>query len=121
MVEKYCNNPQCDKIIGLGRKKYCSKLCRTRYSSLRRYNQLKDNEEFKIKRKEKNKKYYEANKEELKSKMRVYGMKYYFKKRDEKKKIEDQKRKSEEVITVTKTQNKKEENNNERSEETEIN
>jgi len=91
---KYCENPKCKKAIEGLRKKsiYCSQLCRTRHNAMKQYERLKDNEEYKKLRKIKNKKYYEDNKEELKAKMRVYGMEYFFRKRDEKRKqLEEQK------------------------------
>ncbi len=83
---------KCGKVILASRKnvKYCSEMCRTRDSALRQYNKLKDDNEYKKKRDEKNKKYYEEHKDELQARMRVYGMKYYFKKRDEKKKLKDE-------------------------------
>ena len=59
---------------------------------MRQYNRLKDNEEFKQYRKIKNKKYYQNNIEDLRARMRIYGMQYYFKNRDEKRKqLEEQK------------------------------
>jgi len=119
---RYCTNPKCNKVLDSRRLKYCSELCRARYNALLQYEKLRNNEEFKIKRKEKNKKYYEENKEELRNKMRVYGMQYYFKKRDEKKKIEEQTKKVEEILKeTTEVQSKKEETNNEDGGETEFN
>jgi sensor histidine kinase regulating citrate/malate metabolism len=110
--ERHCRNPRCNKILDPKRKRYCSELCRTRHSASLQYSKLKDNEEFKKKRTEKNKKYYEANKEELKAKMRVYGMAYFFRKRDEKKKLEEQKAETQPEIQPE-IQDKKEETQNE--------
>ena len=104
---RYCENPKCKKVLThLGRSKYCSEVCRTRHCAMRQYSKLKDNEEFKQYRKLKNKKYYEDNKEELKTKMRIYGMQYFFRKRDEKRKqLEEQKQneqnKTEQTINQT--------------------
>jgi hypothetical protein len=106
---RYCINPKCNKILSSRRKKYCSEICRTRYSASLQYSKLKDNEEFKKKRNEKNKKYWEEHKEELKPKMRVYGMAYFYRKRDEKRKIEEEQKKKAE----TEIQSKKEETKNE--------
>lgn len=92
---KRCLNPKCNKIIdGKKRSNYCSETCRTRHSSYRQYQKLKNNEEFRKKRNLNNLKYYEENKEILKPKMRVYGMKYFFRKRDERK-LEEEKKKFE--------------------------
>lgn len=95
ITERHCMNPKCDKVIGHGKKKYCSELCRSRDSAMRQYNKNRNDDGFKEKRKAKNKRYYEANKEDLKAKMRIYGMQYYFKKRDETKKIQEQVKKEE--------------------------
>jgi hypothetical protein len=91
---RYCKYSSCNKPIDDKRKhsKYCSELCRTRNSALRQYNKVKNDEEFKKKRNEKNRKYWEENKERLKPAMRDYGMKYFFKKRDERKKLEEDKK-----------------------------
>lgn len=74
-----CNN----MILKIGRRTYCSKLCRTRDGAIKQYNAKKDDEDFKKKRNQLNKIYYEKNKEALKARMRVYGMEYFFRKRDE--------------------------------------
>lgn len=104
---RYCKNPKCNKIIDNSRKKYyCSEICRTRHSSFRQYEKLKDNEEFKNKRNEKNRKYYKEHKEELKPRMRVYGIKYFHKKQNEKKKIEEQKKEPEGEGTIKKEETK---------------
>lgn len=89
---RYCQNKNCGKIIeSPTRKKYCSEVCQTRVSSLNYYNTIKDRPKFKIERAKKNKKLYEANIEERKAKMRVYGLKYYYKKQAEKKLKEEEK------------------------------
>jgi hypothetical protein len=107
---RHCKNPRCNKILDSPkRKKYCSEICRTRHSASLQYDKLRDNEEFKKKRAEKNKRYYETNKEELKAKMRIYGMAYFFRKRDEKKKLEEQQK----AETQPEIQNEKEEIQNE--------
>ena len=104
---RYCKNENCKKVLThSGRSKYCSEVCRTRWSALRQYNRLKDNEEFKQYRKIKNKKYYQNNIEDLRARMRIYGMQYYFKKRDEKRKqLEEQKQneqnKTEQTVSQT--------------------
>jgi len=91
-----CKNPKCNKIFDTLRKgrKYCSESCRARNNAVQQYEKLKNNEEFKKIRNEKNKKYYEINKEIIKPKMREYGMKYFFRKREEKK-LESQKKEGE--------------------------
>lgn len=71
-------------VINSEETRFCSKTCRLRYIALERYNRLKNNEEYKNKVKEKNKKYYQANKEKLKPIMREYGKAYYYKKREKK-------------------------------------
>ena len=89
---RHCNHPRCNKILEHSRKgsKYCSDACRTRHSALRQYEKVKNDEEYKNRRKEKNKKYYQEHKEDLKAKMRVYGMQYFYRKRDERKKLEEE-------------------------------
>ena len=91
-----CKNPKCNKIFDTLRrgKKYCSENCRQLHNAAQQYEKLRYNKEYKKMRNEKNRKYYEKNKEMIKPKMREYGMKYYFKKRDEKK-LEDEKKEEE--------------------------
>jgi hypothetical protein len=88
-----CKNPKCNKIFDALRKDklFCSEKCRQHYNTAIQYEKLRYNEDYKKKRNEKNRKYYEENKEMIKPKMREYGMKYFFRKREEKK-IEEEKR-----------------------------
>jgi L-lactate utilization protein LutC len=83
-----CANQKCNKTFIPPRRKFCSEVCRTRYNALKRYNKLKDSEEYKRKMKEYNARYYETHKEELKAKMKIYSAEYLRKKRAEKVKQE---------------------------------
>lgn len=94
--ELRCKYFKCNKIISDYRKiKYCSELCRIRDSTRRQYERLKNDKDYIKKRNEKNRKYYQEHKEELKPRMRIYGMKYFFKKRDEKRVFDNEKKKHE--------------------------
>lgn len=83
---RLCQNPRCKQPILDSRQnvKYCIEACGARHRSSLRYQKIKNDEEYKRKRGEKNKRYYEANKEELRTRMRIYGMEYYHKKQAEK-------------------------------------
>jgi len=93
LQESQCKNSKCNKIFSSVRKgkKYCSEKCRQLHNAAQQYEKLRNSDEFKKMRNEKNKKYYEKNKETIKPKMREYGMKYFFRKRDEKK-LENEKK-----------------------------
>ena len=86
-TEINCANPRCKNtfIAATSRHRFCSEPCRLRNNSLVRYNQVKDNQEYKDKVHQKNKRYYEENKEKLRAQMKAYGKEYYKKKKEKKK------------------------------------
>lgn len=69
---------QCgDSFLEKERKRFCSKKCRTRFNSAKRYNRLKDNVDFKEERKKVMREWYKENKVRHNIKMRIYMRKYY--------------------------------------------
>jgi len=54
---------------------FCSRECGLQYRSKKRYNQLKNNKDFKEKRKKYFNKWYQNNKEEFNKRMKQYQKK----------------------------------------------
>ena len=91
---KICKNPSCTNPI-IGREagsRYCSKGCQVRYNSLKRYNKIKDTEEYKAKRKKYFNKWRSENKEHFNMLMRKYSKEYQTRLRQKQKleKLEEQ-------------------------------
>ena len=83
---KYCKYHKCGKILDFQRSKrkdskYCSELCRTRDSAVRRYHRIKNNKRYIEARNKYNKEYYKENREKFQA---------YYKERNEKKRMEEQ-------------------------------
>lgn len=78
-----------EQLFGNRKKKYCNTKCRTRDSSLRRYQKLKNNPEYIAYRKKYYAKWLENNRDKYNSKMREISKRWRAKKRDEVKAKED--------------------------------
>lgn len=85
-IEKTCENPKCQKLFYTSpnsKKKFCNIDCSARYFALNYYNKVKDKEEYKQKRKDKNRKWIESHRELFNSRMRVYSKNYYHRKKQQ--------------------------------------